>query len=240
MRWGGTVGNPPPPPVPAAPGPSPSPLKGGEGSSGFTLLELLVALAVFSLLVVGLTQGLRFGIQGWGAQSRETRKLAELDSVDRLLRNVLSSIQVRPSAAFAGEPHQLRFVGLLPRAAPPAIRLETISLLVTRDGFLALSWTPPTIAKTAVPVPPTVTPILDHVAGIEIGYYGGAQTGREKSAPKPSWRPRWDDGGGLPTMIRVHIDFVESDPRRWPDFVIAPMVGSGGDTGKAAQRPRDH
>ena len=195
-----------------------------RGSPGFTLLELLVALAVFSLLVVGLTQGLRFGLQGWGAQSREARKLAELDSVDRLLRNLLSSVQQRGSAAFSGEPHQLRFVGLLPRAAPAAIRVETITLLVTRGGLLALSWTPPVAAKSTKPILPTVTPILDHVAGIQIAYHAGTQAVGDAKAQKAGWQTRWDDSGRIPTMIRIHIDFAEGDPRHWPDFVIAPMV----------------
>ncbi len=237
MRAGITGSSPPDPPAATASGPSLSPLKGGEGPAGFTLLELLVALAVFSMLVVGLTQGLRFGIQGWGAQSRETRKLAELDSVDRLLRNLLSSVQQRGGSAFSGEPHQLRFIGLLPRAAPPAIRVETITLLVTKDGLLALSWVPPVTAKSAKPPQPTVTPVLDHVAGMQIAYYAEAQPAAENKELKAGWRARWDDGGKIPTMIRIHIDFAEGDPRHWPDFVIAPMVGGDKDT---AQRPRDH
>ena len=84
--------------------------KKNQGSRGFTLLELLVALAVFSLLVVGLTQGLRFGLQGWKAQSRETQKLSELDSVDRLLRSLLASAQ-SSEAVFIGDTHQMRFTG---------------------------------------------------------------------------------------------------------------------------------
>jgi prepilin-type N-terminal cleavage/methylation domain-containing protein len=38
---------------------------------GFTLLELLVALVVLGLLVVGLNQGVRAGLTMWGAQTRE-------------------------------------------------------------------------------------------------------------------------------------------------------------------------
>ena len=210
--------------------------KKNQGSRGFTLLELLVALAVFSLLVVGLTQGLRFGLQGWEAQSRETQKLSELDSVDRLLRSLLASAQ-SSEAVFIGDTHQMRFTGSLPRAAPPAIRVETMTLLVTRDGFLALSWTEPALAKAGNPVGPTLTPILDHVADIELAYYAEAQTVGENKVLKAGWRPRWDNNAQIPTMIRVHIDFAEGDPRHWPDFVIAPMV-SGGDA--AGHNPPTH
>jgi len=37
---------------------------------GFTLLEILVALAVFAFLVLGLTQGTRFGLAAWDRQAR--------------------------------------------------------------------------------------------------------------------------------------------------------------------------
>ena len=40
--------------------------------NGFTLLKLLVALAVFGLLLTGLTQGMQYGLLGWrlGAHCR--------------------------------------------------------------------------------------------------------------------------------------------------------------------------
>ena len=198
---------------------------GEHASQGFTLLELLVALAVFSLLVVGLTQGLRFGLQGWQTQNREVQKLGELDSVDRLLRDLLSSVQ-SGEPGFFGDSHRMRFTGLLPRAAPPAIRVATMTLLVTKDGFLALNWAPPELAKPGKPIVTMLTPILDHVANIQLAYYAEAQTVGENKQLKAGWRTRWDDNARIPTMIRLHIDFVEGDPRHWPDFVIAPMVSA--------------
>ena len=50
---------------------------------GFTLLEMLVALVVLGLLVVGLTQGVRTGLALWSAQSRRIGTAADLDAVAR-------------------------------------------------------------------------------------------------------------------------------------------------------------
>ena len=46
--------------------------------SGFTLLELLVALVVLGFLMVGLTQGVRTGLAMWGAQTRRLGETGEL------------------------------------------------------------------------------------------------------------------------------------------------------------------
>ena len=54
--------------------------------TGFTLLELLVVVAVLGLLIIGLTQGVRAGLTLWDAQSRRTGETAELDAAARVLR----------------------------------------------------------------------------------------------------------------------------------------------------------
>jgi general secretion pathway protein J len=60
--------------------------------SGFSLLELLVALLVLGLLVVGLAQGVRAGLTMWSAQTRRLGETAELDAGARVLRMLLSDM----------------------------------------------------------------------------------------------------------------------------------------------------
>ena len=52
--------------------------------SGFTLLEMLVALVVLGFLVLGLAQGVRTGLALWAAQNRRMSETGELDSVARV------------------------------------------------------------------------------------------------------------------------------------------------------------
>src|SRR5262245_45925443 len=90
--------------------------------SGFTLLELLVALAVFGLLVVGLSRSVRTGLDLWRAQSRQLGTTAEVDAAARTLRTLLASLPISPGVAadptapsapisFVGINDQLVFVG---------------------------------------------------------------------------------------------------------------------------------
>src|SRR5436853_7145668 len=96
-----------------------------ERQGGFTLLEMLVAVTVFALLMLGLTQGVRSGFAFWSTQSRRSGDTAELDATARVLRNLLTTIPVSPAAApgrgaaasaiaLEGRADRLAFVGDLP------------------------------------------------------------------------------------------------------------------------------
>ncbi len=58
--------------------------------SGFTLLEVLVVLLVLGLLILGINQGTRFGLQAWEIETRLVDDDADMDGVERVLRNIIS------------------------------------------------------------------------------------------------------------------------------------------------------
>ena len=57
--------------------------------TGFTLLEILVVLAVLGILFAGLAQGGRFVSLAWDRHVRLIEQNADLDTVDRLLRSII-------------------------------------------------------------------------------------------------------------------------------------------------------
>src|SRR3978361_1013718 len=63
-----------------------------RGTSGFTLLEVLVALAVFGFLLVGLSQTVRFGLMAWRQDARLSDGKTDLEAVDRSLRTVIENL----------------------------------------------------------------------------------------------------------------------------------------------------
>jgi general secretion pathway protein J len=65
---------------------------------GFTLLEVLVAVVVFGCLVVGLAQGVRFGLRAWNAEARAASAQGDLDALDNALRDMIAAM------APAGDP----------------------------------------------------------------------------------------------------------------------------------------
>ena|SRR5271167_1730638 len=194
--------------------------------SGFTLLELLVALVVLGFLVVGLTQGVRAGLTMWGAQTRRVGETGELDAGARVLRMLLSGISTLPSGGIApgaahptkleGRPESLAFVGDLPTGLGTSRRANITLELV--EGRLVLRWTPHRHELSTAPAPePIETELIRGVERLEFAYWGSS------AADQPAgWQAQWDSYN-VPELIRVRLGFAKGDRRRWPDLIAAPQ-----------------
>lgn len=62
-----------------------------QAAAGFTLLEVIVALAVFGFLLVGLSQTVRFGLTAWRQNARLADGKTDLEAVDRSLRSIVEN-----------------------------------------------------------------------------------------------------------------------------------------------------
>ena len=192
---------------------------------GFTLLEVLVALVVLGLLVLGLSHGVRGGLALRQAQVQRVAENADLDSTMRLLRLVFTRMPVvaeagqatnrEPHVALRGEAEQVTFVGNLPTGVGGSRRADMT--LQVRDGRLILSWTPARHERAFGPRPPaTDTELLQGVRRLDLAYW--SPPGTEQPA---GWQSRWDQPD-LPELIRVRLVFAENDRRRWSDLIAAP------------------
>jgi general secretion pathway protein J len=201
------------------------PIMSGQ-HSGFTLLEMLVALVVLGFLMVGLTQGVRAGLTMWGAQTRRVGETMDLDSGARVLRRLLSGISlqsaggtlpVTPSTEkFEARADSLTFVGDLPTGLGTTRRAEI--KLELHEGHLILRWTPRRHELSIAPPPtPIETELLRRVERLDLAYWGSPSPGRPAG-----WQPQWD-GRDVPELIRVRLGFPEGDRRRWPDLIAAPQ-----------------
>ena len=190
---------------------------------GFTLLEMVVVVAVLGLLMVGLTHGVRTGLALWEAQSRRVGDTAELDAAARILRSLLTGIT--PSVAtpgtggavqLKGTTENLVFVGDLPTGLGTTQRAD-ITLELNR-GKLVLSWTPHRHELTTAEAPnPIQTELVGNVDNLDLAYWGTPPGGKEAG-----WQPQWD-GPAIPELIRVRLVFGEKDRRRFPDLIAAPQ-----------------
>lgn len=190
--------------------------------AGFTLLEILVALTVLSFLMVGLTQGVRFGLLAWDAQARAVNANADLDAVDRTLRLLISQADPGVSTeqpSFKGDQTTLAMTTKLPETASTAISRDAdVRLLVDGEHRLILRWVPhPHAERLGPPLPPTETVMISNVDRLDIAY----------------WQPTAQGGGGwvkawtqqdLPLLVRIRVGFIKGDQRHWPEVIAAPML----------------
>jgi general secretion pathway protein J len=119
--------------------------------AGFTLVEVLVALTLASLLAAGLYQGLRLGNRAWSALSARAAAADEIGVAHRLARQVID--QAYPLPAPTPQGYQVDFrgeaKGLIFWTPPPDIwtypggliqaRLQLREADGRRDLVLALS-----------------------------------------------------------------------------------------------------
>jgi general secretion pathway protein J len=186
-----------------------------RAAAGFTLLEMLVALAVFGFLLVGLNQTMHFGLTAWRQDARISGRNTELEAVDRSLRLVVENLFAGDDLAnppIAGTADSL--IGLSRLRTPDSgmrpIRVE--AGLALSGNRLVLRWRPyHHWAAFRPPEPPRETDLLDGVGRLQIAYWGATGT----------WVSHWDEPA-LPLLIRFRVTM--RGERRWPDIVIAPLL----------------
>ncbi|MGH8577691.1 MAG: prepilin-type N-terminal cleavage/methylation domain-containing protein [Gammaproteobacteria bacterium] len=193
-----------------------------RGGAGFTLVELLIAIALFGLILTGLYSGLRMATRASDAGEAHATDNDELRAVMGFLRFELN--QVYPlvfsdeeQVIFEGEPDRLRFVARLPqhRGVEGAY---LISLMNDQDRLvLRYRLTNPDhqslsnlFESVGTGKEVVLVPSLESVG---FSYYGkrGRTTARFYS--------RWDDPERLPKLLRLRIR-PKGRGVHWPDLIV--------------------
>jgi general secretion pathway protein J len=199
---------------------------------GFTLVEMLVAMALLALLSMLLLGGLRISrnavIGSEAASERLMRAELALGVIRRELERAdplpLGTAADPPHIAFAGDAQSVVFIA--PPGAFLALGGEEITWLAIERGperarvvlrFRPLDragdrWPPALDARDMQSVV-----LLDDVANADLAYFG-----RVAPTGDPQWWPEWHDAATLPTLIRLEI---AGGGQTWPDLVVTPRIG---------------
>lgn len=205
-----------------------------KGERGFTLLEMLIAMTLLGLLMLGLFGGLRLGARVWEAGDARAADRTRIEAVQRFIRTYLG--QARPLAAadatgddrvaFIGRIDGLDFSATLPahlsaggfeHVALSFANLGGVRGLVLRHGPLRRS--EDGRAELARSDEAESAMLLGDVEAVEFSYYG-ARDGDDDA----EWTDRWDDEQQLPFLVRIRIGFAASDRRIWPELTVALRI----------------
>jgi general secretion pathway protein J len=199
-----------------------------DSEAGFTLVEVLVALALFSLLTTLLFSNLRLGLQAWQSGSAHSELLARSSASQDLLRRLIGHAYPmlvagggNPTIDFEGARETVSFLGDAPSVAGGAGRFR-FKLFQERkqdqtDFFLS------SIPELANPQDSSLISkslLLADIDHVEFSY------SNDKAKGETAWRETWSKRSELPKLVRVRVVFRSGDTRPWPDLVIAPRIGA--------------
>ncbi|MCY4339734.1 MAG: prepilin-type N-terminal cleavage/methylation domain-containing protein [Gammaproteobacteria bacterium] len=176
---------------------------------GFSLLEVLVALVLSSLMLLMLYSSLYAGVHNWRTgelriRANDDKRLA-LSFMRRVTAELLPMRQVGEEGQrmlFRGDATTLQFVSRLPahhagggvyflrlRTGPETLLLDYRPLARDQDMLEE------DIFEDAEQVA-----LLEDIEGIALDYFG-----RNGAHAEPAWHDEWDDAARLPTLIRLYI-----------------------------------
>jgi general secretion pathway protein J len=202
--------------------------RGAGDDAGFTLVEFLVALALFSVLVTLLFDNVRFGLSAWQRGSARAEHFEHTMISQDLLRRLMSNIYPMFVAAdgtearidFEGTKEAVSFLSSAPIVASSGGRFR-FKLFIERkqnQTDLVMSTTPE-LASPPDPAAGIRTPLLSDIDRVEFSYSGGVTAGRTAQ-----WIDNWTKRSDLPRLIRIRVAFRSEDERQWPELLVAPGI----------------
>lgn len=191
-----------------------------DREAGFTLVEMLVCLALAALIGTLLVNAVRISGTASAAIARATAS-EEVQSVRDHLRRTLGSLARRRAEgarpALVGGPAALTAViGPDRSVARPAERIVGLAAVARADGGYDLVERGAATEASSGAAGERPEILLERVAGLAIRYFGApAENGR------PAWHAAWTAPDRQPTLIEIEVAFEAADRRRWPPLLVA-------------------
>ena len=181
-------------------------------SSGMTLIEVMVALALLSMLCVGMLSTFRLGMQAHARVLGADKSYWDIATTQRFLRHALES-SYPPKLEGRGD--HVSFIAPMPGADGGSGQYRYEIAVTTRGAHRDL------IVRSqgtrAVTVGAREEVLISQIQSIEWAYLGNEA---------PVWRETWSDERELPAMIRLRVVFPNGDSRRWPDMLVEPRINA--------------
>jgi general secretion pathway protein J len=177
-----------------------------HGAAGFTLIEVLVALALSAFVSVILLHGVSLATFGLDRHTKAAERLDARQSLEELLRRTLGSAVLIPRIAggeFAGKPEAVEFVAAAEDGA--GLYRVTLGLDSTRSLILRRRLATPTgNPREAASV------LAARLRIFRLAYFGV-----DAANATPSWHDSWQQLNVLPLMVRAIVD-SDGDPPHPP------------------------
>lgn len=198
---------------------------------GFTLLEILLALALLAFVMLGVWGAMRGAARVTHSADAVMEQGEAVRTVQQFLRRYVGAAGPQPFVAvdgsaarmFEGNATSMEYVAPLPMQSGHAgLYIQMVSL--QKDGAgtsLRLDYQPYT-DQQAANGQPVQHVLLTHLRGGRFQYLATAAFGKPAA-----WRDDWRATNGLPLAVRIHLDPAWRTRVGFPDMVIPVRAGEG-------------
>jgi len=198
--------------------------------AGFTLIELVIALALMGVMVLFMYSGLAFGLRGWDAADTNGRRTADRRIAENFLRREVAELfpmrwkdPLVLRLAFEGKPDLLRFVSVRP-AGISVTGLSLVGVSAEQDtakrtrNLVMRRASPGDEQKDFGPLAQGEATILfEDIDSVAFEYYGA-----ENDFTDPKWVDTWEWPGRIPQLIRIRVR--TADGSYLPEMIVRMML----------------
>jgi len=201
-----------------------------RAQSGFTLIEVVVALALLAAMLGMAWQGLSFVLRGWDTGAEAGHRTADQRLAQNFLRRELMELfpmrwkdPMMLKFAFQGERNTLKFVSSRP-AGLSAGGLALVGLAVEPDGprrknLVMRRALPDKEAKDFAPLEKAEGVILyPDIDSVTFDYFGA-----ESDLADPRWSAEWTYANRIPVLVRLKVK--ATDGTEQPEFIARIVLG---------------
>lgn len=200
-----------------------------QPACGFTLLEVLAALVLLALLLLGVYSGVRSATHTTQAGELKIEQLDEMRSAQQFLRRELAQAMAQPMAHddngngifFTGSGDTMQFVAPLPgylgRMGPQLIQVKLVKGDHGKQLVASLAVLPPDGSAPQPVGDPQV--LVDGVIDGSFNYRGLDQQGRPMN-----WQGDWNVPGAMPNLVTIKLALDQG--RVWPVLSVPLRVNA--------------
>lgn len=190
-----------------------------DQQQGFTLLEVLIAVMLSSLVLLVLFSGMNTIQGGWAQSQRLHNELGDIKIVDRFMRGRLGDIlflseEGTMETVFDGKANSISYLApMMTYVGYPGIYKQTLKM---QDGKLIFEWKSYRKESEKNVGDESKRVLLEDISDLKIDYYGSTESGNSDAV----WNSSWDIHNGPPRMIRIQYKYHKDDV---PEIVV-PLV----------------
>jgi general secretion pathway protein J len=197
--------------------------KRGSNQRGFTLIEVLIAMTLFTIMMVLAFNAFSLGNKSWGSMGSRSQRMHQIDIVYRFINQNLSTVggvsvdDLSPdSAQFSGTEDGFTFIGQL-KHNPDRKGWHEFTLAFNANvGALTVSLRPFYPRINGHDLPSETVILVDDITDFTVHYAAGAD-----SETQSIWRDQWQIQL-LPKGVKLQL--ASKDGRYWPEWVFAIKI----------------